>query len=420
MHGRPFLGPGIFIPDAGVEPDLTDSVRVTQYALEALVSDEPDAPPIPDPDGGGEVPDGVEPDAGVNICNAEVPVAWWEIQLGDGSPVDMRRYAKVPINVGDPKEPRVEALGTVRRSLSNVLSEFQSSSVSPVFIDVDRALRGLEDSDSLVGSRASAYVSSEAELRLDPDARRRVYDGVIVEAAPESQLRFRVQVRDFIGVLLDAFQKRVYPSRVFNLPDFPNMGNAESDPLSPGNPKKVGTSVPVGYGFLSDENASSPPDPQGVVPAVYTGKRAIAYYDGALWDEYVFFGHAPGPGEWALFIPEGPTLSTGTDYPSRVRITASSGVVEYLFPGTAAWAAAIGPENYRDFNGRRYTVCYAFGPRSDLNRTGQVPLVANIPGIEDQGDGTGLVVTDLFEQILHALINWFLPETPYQIGRAHV
>lgn len=409
------FGPWLVDSSQGAAP-ATDSVRVTQVALEALVSDEVDPAPIPDPDGGGDGPNGIEPDDGITICGEEVPVAWWEIETYETSPATVHRFAKVPINIGDPKEPRVDVMGIVRRALSNVLSEIQGSTVSPVFFDTDRVLRDLEDSDSLVGSRATAYVSSERLLRLGQPAWR-VYDGKITDTEPQPGLKFGLQVRDFLAVLVDQFSKRVYPSRLFNLDDFPLMDNPESDEFFPGNPTKVGQPVGVGYGMLTDENAASPPNPIGVVPFTFTQRRVLPV-SGFTVDEYVAYAHAPAPGDWALFIPEGPGLSVGTDFPSRIRITAASGYAEYIFPGTTRWEFEFGPTapNYRDFNGRRYTVCYAFGPRSDLNRTGRVPLVGNIPGIEDVGNGTGDVITDLFEQVLHALVNWFLPDTPYQSG----
>jgi len=413
---RSLASAGLFGPwhvDSATVPATTDEVRVTQVALEALVATEVVEPyPIEDPAGDGDVGDGIDPAAGVSICGAEVPLAWWEIDVDDGTPPERERYAKVPINIGDPKEPRVDSLGIIRRALSNEVSQFQGSTVSPVFFDTDRRLRGLEDSDSLVNRRACAYVSSEAAVRagLTP---RRVFDGKITDADPLGGLKFQIQVTDFITILLDNFQKRTFPSRVFNLDDFPNMGNPESHETSPGNPSMVGKPVPVGYGPLSDEGSV---DPVGVFSPIYTGKRAIAYYGGALWDEYVWFCHSPTIGDWALHIPTGGGLSTGTEFPSRARITGDSGVVEYMFPGSPQWLAAFGVAPYRDFNGRRYCVSYAFGPRSDLNRTGRVPLVGSIPGIEDVGDGTGLMITSIYQQILHALINWFLPDTPYQSG----
>lgn len=400
MLGRGLLGvPGVV--DSAVLPDPTDEVRVTQFTIQVCCPEgDPVPDPVADPDGDGDPGTGTNPTNGDSICGVPEPVTWCEIELPDGTTV--KRYAKLPINVGDPKEPRALSWGSIRRSLSGAFGDNRGATMSPTLIDTDGTLRAAEDSDSLVGCRYTQYVSSKTQLKADPTHRVRVFDGVITDTEPQAQRTFSLQVTDYLSTLLDEFNKRTYPQRVFNTDDFPNMGNAADDPTSPGNPTMVGKPVPIGYGLLSDESGA---DPVGVVPCVYTGKRAIAYYDGALWDEYVFFGHAAAAIQ-SLFIPQGPGLSTGTTYPSRVRITAAAPAVEYLFPGTAAWTAAFGSAPYRDFHGNRYTVVYAFGPRSEINRTGQVPLVANMGGIEDVGDGSGLLIDDLYRQIQHLLVNW--------------
>lgn len=401
MRGRSrHGGVGVLIPsDAPAAPTSTHEIRMTLFYVEvALSTATPTVDPVPDPTTGGTVTAGTNPDPGDSICGEKEPVAWDEVEYNGTT----YRYAKVPINVGDPKEPRVQTFGPVRRALSNAFGDNRGATVNSTLIDTDGVLRGLENSDSLIGCRYTRYVSSKAILQADPTSKTRVFDGVITDTEPGKGRVFSVQVTDYLTTLLDEFSKRTFPQRVFTLDDFPNMGNDPSNELDPGNPTMVGKPVPIGYGQLSDEQEA---EPVGVASCVYTGKRAIAYYDNALWDEYVFFGHAPGAFQ-SLFIPEGPTLSTGTTYPSRTRITAATPVVEYLFPGTDAWTAAFGTAPYREFNGNRYCVVYGFGPRSELNRTGQVPLVANLWGVEDVGDGTGDVITNLYRQILHLLVNW--------------
>ncbi len=389
-------------PDAALLPAVTDEVRVTQFSIAVCVPETDDVPdPVEDPDGDGEVDPGTNPAADGTICGAEVPVAKDEIEYGD----NVLRYAKLPINLGDdPVTPRVASFGPVRRSLSNDFAEVRGTTVNSTLIDTDGVLRTAEDSDSLIGCRYSRYVSSEARLRVDPTDWQRVFDGIIADTDPLGGRLFGIQAIDYLSKLLEEFAKKTFPQRLFSLDDFPNMGNRTDDPVSPGNPTMLGKPVPIGYGMLSDEATTR----LGVVPFVYTGQRAIAYYNGAPWHEYVAFGHAPGGNVQSLFIPEGPGLSTGTSYPSRVAITGASPAVEYLFPGTAAWTAAFGAAPYQEFNGNRYAVVYGFGPRSEINRTGQVPLVANWPGIEDVGDGTGNVITALRRQILHLWINWIL------------
>jgi hypothetical protein len=164
----------------------------------------------------------------------------------------------------------------------------------------------------------------------------------------------------------------------------------------------LGKPVPIGYGQLSDEDAGSAA--VGVVEGIFTGVRTV---DGVAADEYVFFGHAPGQFT-SLFIPEGPGLSTGPDYASRVKALPNE-YAEVIMPGDDRWIATFGNVLYRDFNSHRYTLAYMFGPRSHLlARPRKVPLVANLWGVEDVGDGTGNVITSLALQVLHFLANFVL------------
>jgi hypothetical protein len=283
------------------------------------------------------------------------------------------------------KDPRALTFGSVRRALSNAFGENQGSAMTPVVSDYDGALRAADEDDSLVGCRYTQYVSSKRLLLADPTSRTRVFDGIITDAQPEGQRKFSLQVTDYLAGLLDEFHKRTFPQRVFTLEDFPNMGNPDSDPVSPGNPTKLGTPVPILYGNLGDEAEDVP---VGVVPWIFTGRVAFSSLGGQLWDEYICAGHALG-GWQSHFVASGGGLSTGTTYPSRVQINVDSGLVEVAWPGTAIWAAEFGSTPYIERNGNRYAAMYMFGPRSDLSRLGKVPHVSNLCGIEDVGDGTG-------------------------------
>lgn len=388
---------GPFLVDSvSVSPSGPETVRWTQAVVLVLQRRAAVIDPIEDPDGDGEPVAGLNPDPGDSICGAAVPVTWAEIVFADGV---TRRYAKVPINLGDhPKEPRALTFGTIRRALSNAQAENRGSTMTPTLSDVDGALRAAEDNDSLVGCRYTQYVSSQAILQLNPDAKTRVFDGVITDAEPVAQRTFAVTVTDYLTLLLDEFNKRLFPQRVFGLEDFPTMGNPADDPTSPGNPTMLGTPVPRLYGKLSDETA---PTPGGVVPWVFTGRVPFASRGGQLWDEYVCAGHALGAWQ-SHFVASGGGLSTGTSYPSRVQINAASGLVEVAWPGTTWWAAEFGSAETIIRNGREYAAMYLFGPRSDLSRSGQVPHVSNVWGV---ADADGAVITDLYLQFLDVLVN---------------
>lgn len=380
---------------------------MTQLAV-AVIQRRPFVPAIIiPPDGGGEVTPGTNPEPDASICNDAPLATWCEIELADST---IWRHAKVAINIGDPKEPRAVTFGTVTRSLSNAQGEAVGSTMQPTLDDTDGVLRAQEDADSLIGSRYTQYVSSKRRLKINPDDKTRVFDGIITDSDPSPTRLLSVTVTDYLTVLLDEFNKRTFPQRVFNLDDFPQMGNDPSDPTNPGNPTMLGKPVPILYGALSDEEAEVP---IGVVPWVFTGRYPFASRGGQLWDEYIAASHDIGAWQ-SHFVASGGGLSTGTPYPSRVQITAASGLVEVAWPGTSWWAAEFGSARTITRNGRTYLAMYMFGPRSDLSRSGQVPHVSNLWGIDENGDGTGRVIDDLYRQFLHLLINFVFGN--YQSG----
>jgi hypothetical protein len=133
-------------------------------------------------------------------------------------------------------------------------------------------------------------------------------------------------------------------------------------------------------------------------------------------DEFVFFAHAAAGNPLALFAPITPFPGLSTS-PGRIKYTAATLPVatDWLVPWHTEWAIAFGHTGaYRDFNGRRVFPIYGRGPSGDLARTGQVPVVLNVGGVEDVGDGSGNLIDSLPLQILHLLINFVLQD--YQSG----
>jgi hypothetical protein len=407
---RPWLptGGAPIIPEYGFLPPTTDLLSVDQFVLEVAVdldaSDTPSTPP--DVGGGGTVGAGTDPARGVSLCGAVTPIAWVELTPAGGSTT--YRFAKVPINMGDPKEPRVKTFGSITRALSSPNDgQYRGATMTTVLIDHDRILRGIEDSDSLVGSRVAVFLSSEAAIRAGSTPRR-VFDGIVTDSEPQSTLEFQLQVTDYLSTLLEG-ATQTYPQRLFTVDDFPNLALPQTGD-TPGNPALIGKSVPVGYGLLSDESLGAAA--QGVVPGIFTGMRsgtgAYAGLDGGLF-EFVFLGHASA-GIQSYFLPTGPLSSSGVAARAKYVPGVDADQSDYVFYGTSAWDGLLGAgaPPYRDFNGRRYTVAYALGPRGLLNAMGQVPLLANMGGVEDVGDGTGVMIDGLYRQVLHFIINFML------------
>ena len=370
------------------------SLRVTQlFAL--LVQDrEPDPGVVGDPTGNGDVGAGTDPNAGLDLCGQPIPVAYIELTPPGSSTT--YRYSKVAINRTVQDDPRVDSYGLLTRGLTDRQKSLRGSRMSPVLIDTDRLLRGLEASDSLVNSVVRAYLTTLSGLDAGSTARR-VFSGLLIESEPLGGLRMQVHAADYLQVLLERVPMTTYPQRVFNTDDFPNLGN-DPDPegTSPGNPALIGKPVPIGYGILSDESEGA--DAKGVCPAYFVGRRTV---DGYFWDEYVVFGHSPSPGGVLGFFGE----INGT----RQKFTSDMNGIDVLLPGTAAWNTALGSSNlYRDFNGNRYMVFYARGPRSYYAQQGKIPFSLNVGGVEDVGDGTGDCITSIARQAMHILTNWVL------------
>lgn len=394
-------------------PPSADALLVDQFMLEVAVdllfSDTPSDPP--DVTGGGTVGAGTDPAQGISLCGATTPIAWVEI-TPSGSATTYR-FAKVPINIGDPKEPRVKSFGTITRAMSSPNDgQYRGAQMTCVLIDHDRILRGLEDSDSLVGSRLVAYLSTETAIRAGSTPRR-VFDGIVTDSEPQSGLEFQLQVTDYLSTLLDG-ATQTYPQRLFTTDDFPNLLN---DPSSdaPGNPSLLNKPVPIGYGLLSDESLGAA-NAQGVVPGIFTGMRTLpAGSPTGGHFEFVFFGHAPSTIQ-SYFVPTGPLSTSGTAARQRYVPGVDADQSDYVFYGTSAWDLQFGSgaPPYRDFNGHRFFTAYSIGPRGLLNATGQVPLLMNAGGIEDVGDGTGTMIDGLFRQILHFFVNFVLNN--YQSG----
>ena len=175
---------------------------------------------------------------------------------------------------------------------------------------------------------------------------------------------------------------------------------------------------------------------RGVVPVVHVGQRIIG---GTPWYEFLVCGHAIKavtavyqadadnefqPSEQKV-IPIDPSLETDAGVKSVAPVTALGGIRitdaecnvggSLLVPtiGTG-WAAAVGAPVYVDLNGHRYTVIYARNVIGETAALGEQPLFVNVAGIEDQGNGTGTLITSLLDQYLHVMQNWLIGN--YQTG----
>lgn len=353
--------------------------------------------------GGGTVASSTNPTAGTSLATASTPVAYMTLTTSSGT----EYYSSLPLATNRFYEPRVIRWGPIRRSLSDWFGGFDVSTFEVELSDTDRRLRTLAAAGPLLKQRINVFVGDLAVLKAGGVARR-VFSGVVTWHKAQPQLRYTFRCEDNLGAILSQFfsGKKQVPTRTFTLEDFPNLGNPPDDPISPGNPSVIGKAVPLCYGSLSDESAGA--SAIGVVQPTFVGTRNVNNFD---WDEYVICQGSIKRIQ-SHFTPAGPGLSAGPAIEARIRATNDGSDV--LFPGQTLYTAYVDGNMYRDFNGRRYTVCYGLGPRSALARTGTVPFTINLCGYESVGDGTGTMIDSLALQIQHFITNFVL--TTYTSG----
>lgn len=144
------------------------------------------------------------------------------------------------------------------------------------------------------------------------------------------------------------------------------------------------------------------PKAQGILPVTYVGDVALG---GQSWRRFLVCGHA---------LTEITALyqkNAGDD--EYTQVSPGQFGVDFLAPGFGAWGTYFA-DTFLDINARRYTLIYGRGPLGDAAADGTRPLRVNLKGIEDVGDGTGVLIEDGFTQYLHAMRNWILQD--YQAG----
>lgn len=139
----------------------------------------------------------------------------------------------------------------------------------------------------------------------------------------------------------------------------------------------------------------------GKVKAHYV--RDVQLPDGDTWQELIIAGAPIKQVDDWYYDPGGDS--------SNVEVNQDDGT-DFVFPkpGTA-WDSMF-PTRYRDILGsdgitRRYTMGYARGEKGRLIASGISLVSVNLQGIEDVGDCSGDVITDLHDQTVHEL-NYFV------------
>jgi hypothetical protein len=135
--------------------------------------------------------------------------------------------------------------------------------------------------------------------------------------------------------------------------------------------------------------------------APYYAGQELVLFDGQYYDRWIVASHA--------------CASLRKLYLDGVAVLDSE--FQWQWPGHPGYSDRFGAQQYRDLNGRRYFVVYGLSTHPDVMAVvaGEKILRANVWGVESDGDGTGLVLTDGHDQFLHWMIN-FGPLGDYQSG----
>jgi hypothetical protein len=171
-------------------------------------------------------------------------------------------------------------------------------------------------------------------------------------------------------------------------------------------PLTMSFDVPSTQCWFDDDHSDSggvaivpPTPPHGAMQPIYVGDVMVG---GETWRELLVAGCAiKDITHWHY--------DNGTD---PIETDAGDGT-DYLIPSTAPWAARF-TTDYIDVVGsdgvtRRRTVIYARGAKGDAIAAGTATFRIDLEGVEDVGNGSGEVLTDLYDQAI-----WFFEQLVLQ------
>lgn len=349
----------------------------------------------PQCDGGGTVGSYATASAGESMVGVREPRIWAEIAFDVAS-----AYWAQDVTIPDPpaeyggrKSGRVLGISKISRSLSDDNGNYSGAKVTVKLNDKDRAaLR------TRLGSSTGKYVwEREGIIRIASETNRRTG-----YATPPREL-FRGMTRD-VELAADFNASLTFEDRVCSQfgqfgPDRSFSSRLLTLGLYPGCPREiVGKPQQWIFGEVSDAGAintgTGSLSPKGLVPIWLVGAADT------VEDEYHLAAHAVKSlelyGSDGLTPPSRVLLTEGADY--RVDL------VEVVDSETG--------ETHRNTN---IYVTTGTTPTED-HKNGRLTMAANVCGVEDVGDGSGDLITDLFSIYQFIFEHLILPETEYLTG----
>ena len=304
------------------------------------------------------------------------------------------RMSDVPLALSEGYvEPVVLEWHRYARALSDDDGTFETSTFGWTIADVGRALMDLADDQYFRywSSRFATLYLLDGPARTAGDTPYIVARAVVrhVQAQADRTLVFTAE--DFLATEFSlSYLDEALPRRRMELARF-----APTAPEATGwHPGVAGFPEPILYGTLS--HAAYAADLRyGACPCYPVGAESIA--GNPSWVRMLIAGHASKEVE-ALYI-------------DGVVVDAARYGADVLCPGKTGWPFGT---TYRDIGGRRYTVAYIIGADATALVTGEVAMSADVKGIETVGDGSGTLITAIYDQYLHWLTNFGLGD--YQTG----
>jgi hypothetical protein len=425
---------------------------VVTFALVVIVT--PAAPP---PSGGGTTAGGTNPAAGT--LPTTLPLKFAQLRTHDGTSSyfaetllsDNATWTEAP----GKKAGKLVGVSRIRRELSN-RGAFVTTRFTVTLADTDRQFRVLSDTQMIRGAYLAVYVVDDATRRAE-GVPTRIMAGVVTSHRALPGFRYELEAEDVLGHKLSEYNKQpTLPPDRFSLADFPGL-----------DPALEGRSIPIAMGALVDDVSET--YPQGVVPALFVGYLNLLTIGGidAVVDAYVFSQAAvssvynlyfnpltwdestavevgdvvrPTPDNASGYIYRatvaGTTGTTEPTWPTGVASTVTDGGATWqrgeaddqnfrllvpdsaygtvlVTPGKPGWTAATGQAaNYVDYNGRRYTPLFILRSHryAEAVRDGRIMVTANLYGVAENSDGSGLYIDDP-----PRMWEWLL--TNYVLGR---
>jgi hypothetical protein len=225
------------------------------------------------------------------------------------------------------------------------------------------------------GGFNAVYVVSDAVRRAKGTPLRLGNGKISKYKAKDNILTFTV--RDIVGWSLSKQNEiPIIPPNKLTIAEFAGLA-----------PELDNAAMPIALGRLSDQDDAVP---QGVVPGLYMGYFNLSSIGGAdvevdiwLWSQ----GAMVTNGVWDVYY------NSETDPLIRLRVPGTSFGTDVLTPYKPFWLTYSGqPGQYVDHMGRRYTPMFVRRdmPLALAAREGRVLIAANIYGLAENEDGTGL------------------------------